>query len=142
MRTWSLAVAVAWVQFCRDRCNRWFCTHYSAGGLERENAYHLGGAKVTMRVLGSLHAGEGAGSHAIAEPDIGHRDALVQSLVRAQFKTSAVPIVQTNNTRQVGPKKGAVGEDAAANDRIPAIIALTKQAFGDRVGKNEAVEAV
>ena len=85
-----------------------------------------------MRAFGSAHPGKGAGSHAIAEPDIGHGDAFVQSLARAHLEAGVVLAIQADDAGQLGPKEGAVGKHAAANDGVTSIPVLAEETLRDR----------
>ena len=84
-----------------------------------------------MRSLWTARSREGAGSHTIAEPEIGHGDALVQTFARAQFETGAVLPVKPGDAGEIGPKEGAVGKDAASDDGSAAIAMLSDQTLGD-----------
>src|SRR3546814_8211955 len=65
----------------------------------------LCGTEQPLRAFRPAHAGKGAGTHAVAEPDIGNGNPFVRTFAPAKLETGAIPPVELHEIVNIGPEK-------------------------------------
>jgi hypothetical protein len=116
------------------RSERAFACDQSAGGLESEDADHLGRPQKSGGATWPSSTSESAGSHAVAEQDARYGDALIEAFALSRFEASPVLSVEMNDLAEIGPEECTVCEDTGTDHRITSKSTLGDYPRGDRVG--------